>query len=312
MSNDVVEKIIDFGVEKGIDLLPISDKTKVGLLIAYHLGKILFKAIPEIQRYRQQKEFREKLQRIEQDLAQLILAGDEHATEEYLHHSALSLSQQASILAALPYLERELRKQRDQITEWNQRLNKLIERKEFDEAVRFVQSLDVPAEERDRVVAAIRDMANSWQSLKTQIEGWNTRLQELLAQERLQDAVLFVRSLNIAEDEKRRIIRPIEEALQKQQWNHEILRRSEERKAREALDYLMSLPIEQQEKEATKFRLKEYWRTQVIRMGDRGEGDPRREAYYYLQTLPLFSNEEKEEFHMHLLDRWRRQDAAQR
>lgn len=114
----------------------------------------------------------------------------------------------------------EIKDRPARIRKWNEHLNTLLRQGDFGGAVRFIQSLDLPQDAKDKVSGRIREVEREHKETMAQIQKWNEHLNSLLHQGDFDGAVRFVRSLDLPWKKKDEIIARIDEIRQteRQYW----------------------------------------------------------------------------------------------
>jgi type I site-specific restriction-modification system R (restriction) subunit len=102
-------------------------------------------------------------------------------------------------------LEPEIRRLR----EWNDRLRQLLNQGRTDEAVRFVESLDLPWEKKREVVDSIHKAVQKAEEKRRQAETWERDINDLLHQRKFRQARKYVKTLPVPEKAKEAVLAQI-------------------------------------------------------------------------------------------------------
>lgn len=152
--------------------------------------------------------------------------------------------------------------------QWNEHFNSLLRQGDFDGAVRFIQSLDLPWRKKDEIIGRIdeiRQVEREHREAMAKSQKWNDELSTRLQREDYDSAARWVQASDLPREEKDKLVSHIyenerlhrEQRTRTEEWYSELVYLLGARKDREARKYVRSLPINIDDQEALYQRARE-------------------------------------------------------
>ncbi len=142
----------------------------------------------------------------EEVLNQLISTGQFDEAEKYVHGLDLAYSSKTDVLNQIAEIQRNYKLRMAHVREWNEKLNSLLNQGKDQEAIRFVESLDLPGDKKSGIISSIRDAARKRDERNREAEKWMQKLASLVSQGKVRQAKKYVKSLPVDSSTKKAIL----------------------------------------------------------------------------------------------------------
>jgi CHASE3 domain sensor protein len=192
---------------------------------------------------------------------EFVRSGDFDAAIRFVRTLDLPQKDRDDAARRIQEVARTRRETLARLKEWNDRLNALLRQGDFEAAIRFVRSLDLPLKQKDGIVDRIEEMREAEtqrQKSAKAAQEWCAEFDARLKRGDVDAAARFVGSSDLPLAEKSRLVSQIyeDERRQRQQqnqteaWYNELVYLLGAHKEKEARKYARSLPIDKIAQEA--------------------------------------------------------------
>jgi hypothetical protein len=192
---------------------------------------------------------------------EFVRSGDFDAAIRFVRTLDLPQKDRDDATRRIQEVARTRRETQVRLKEWNDRLNALLRQSDFEAAIHFVRSLDLPLKQKDGIVDRIEEMREAEtqrQKSAKATQEWHAELDARLKRGDVDAAARFVGSSDLPPAEKSRLVSQMyeDERRQRQQqnqteaWYSELVYLLGAHKEKEAWKYARSLPIDKIAQEA--------------------------------------------------------------